>query len=313
MGRVFGPVPSRRLGFSLGVDPLVAKTCTMDCVYCELGPTTTKTVSRAPYVDVGSILEELKSALGRAERVDHVTVSGSGEPTLNSGLGELISGIRELTDIPVAVLTNGSLFTDRLVRAECALADIVAPSLDAVTPSVFRDVTRPHESLDPEAILAGLAQFADTFAGRVWLEIVFVKGMNDSPQEVSRLSEAISIIGPERVHVNTVVRPPSQSSALPLPDRELRSIAERLGGNAEVVAGPAEASQSLLRGHRSDLVVSMARRRPVTVLDVARALGTSQAEAAKILGDLAARDLVVVVRHGESMYYRGRDAKGGVR
>ena len=135
MAHVFGPVPSRRLGLSLGVDPVVPKTCTMDCVYCELGPTTYRTVCRAPYVDVDEILSEVAGRLEERHRIDFITLSGSGEPTLNSDLDRLIDGIRHLTDLPIAVLTNGSLMTDAAVCAALAGADVVAPSLDAATPA----------------------------------------------------------------------------------------------------------------------------------------------------------------------------------
>ena len=160
MKHVFGPVPSRRLGFSLGVDPVVPKTCTLDCVYCELGPTTDRTVTRRPYVPVDGILEELGARLAEHPDLDFITLSGSGEPTLNSDIGALIDGIKAMTEVPVAVLTNGTLLTDPDVRSALARADVVVPSVDAVSRAAFDKVNRPHESLDPAAIIDGLVAFA---------------------------------------------------------------------------------------------------------------------------------------------------------
>jgi wyosine [tRNA(Phe)-imidazoG37] synthetase (radical SAM superfamily) len=313
MKHVFGPVPSRRLGFSLGVDPLVPKTCSMDCIYCELGRTTTKTVSREPYVDVDAVLRELESRLRGDTRVDHVTISGSGEPTLNSDLGVLIDGIRNMTDTPLALITNSTLLCDEDVSAQCERVDVLLPSLDAVSERAFRKVTRPHESLHAAGIVSGLSDFARRFKGRLWVETVFVKGVNDDPEEVSRLAQAMRAIGPERVHVNTVVRPPSEQDALPVGASALRVLANALGAGAEVIAGVREERQADISADSIDLIIEIASRRPVTVLDVTRALGTSQAAAAKLLSRVASMGLLTVVRHGATMYYRASYPDGGAR
>lgn len=303
MKYVFGPVPSRRLGLSLGVDLVLPKTCTMDCVYCELGPTTNRTVKRAAYVDADDVLRELKERLSDHPKVDFVTISGSGEPTLNVELGDIVRGIRALTTSPIAVLTNGSLMTEAAVRADLATADVVAPSVDAVSVGAFRKVNRPHPSLDPEDIVDGIARFSSEFDGEVWLEIVFVDGMNDDPAEIALLRGAIDRINPDRVQVNTVIRPPSEPDVRPVERSRLSLIASELGPCAEIISAPTDKTQTAA-ADVVELIVSMAARRPVTVADVATAIGTNRAEAAKTLDSLAKSGLLRLVRHGERLYYR---------
>jgi wyosine [tRNA(Phe)-imidazoG37] synthetase (radical SAM superfamily) len=310
LAHVFGPVPSRRLGFSLGVDPVVPKTCTMDCVYCELGPTTYRTVCRAPYVDVDDVLLELSERLSESRRIDFVTLSGSGEPTLNVDLDRLVAGIRRLTDLPVAVLTNGSLMTDPAVCATLAGVEVVAPSLDAVSQSVFETVNRPDPTLDVAEIAAAIAAFAQRFKGRLWLETLLVAGLNDDPVEIQALRETIEKISPDRVHVNTVVRPPADPDVKPVDPARLREIARRLGPRAEVIAGATERVQMMIDRGTEELIVAMAARRPVTVLDIARAIGTSQADAAKLVSALSEKQVLELVRHDGKLYYRASPERG---
>jgi len=307
---VFGPVPSRRLGLSLGVDPVPPKTCTMDCVYCELGRTTERTVCRAPYVDVDAILEELALRLEDDPRIDYVTISGSGEPTLNSDLDRLIRGIRRRADSPIAVLTNGSLMTDSAVCAALAAADVVAPSLDALSQTAFETVNRPDPSLDAREIAAAIARFSMGFAGKLWLETLFVAGLNDHPCEIEQLAEAIAEIQPDRVHVNTIVRPPADPDVKPVTQKRLGEIARRLGPRAEVIARTTERVQMMIDRGSEDLIVAMAARRPVTVLDIARAIGTSQADAAKLVDALTEKRVLELVRHEGKLYYRASPERG---
>ncbi|MEA3409682.1 MAG: radical SAM protein, partial [Candidatus Eisenbacteria bacterium] len=253
MKHVFGPVPSRRLGFSLGVDPVVPKTCTLDCIYCELGPTTNTTVERKPYVSIDGILEELGARLAEHPQLDFITVSGSGEPTLNSDIGRLIDGIKAMTDVPVAVLTNGTLLTDPDVRAALARADVVAPSLDAVSKGAFERVNRPHESLDPAAIADALVAFAREYHGKIWLEVLFVEGLNDDSGEIERIAGIIDAVRPEKVHVNTVVRPPAERNAHPLSQERLQEIADRFGPTAVVIASATGSSQPRAERDASDV------------------------------------------------------------
>lgn len=301
---VFGPVPSRRLGLSLGVDLVVPKTCSMDCIYCELGPTTGTTVCRSCPVDVDEVVGEVKAVLRERPRVDYVTLSGSGEPTLNSRLEDVIRSIRGVTGAPVAVLTNASLMTDPAVCSALDLADVVLPSLDAVSPEAFGRVNRPHPSLDPGGIARAIAEFSRSSGAEVWLESVFVSGVNDGDCEIDLLRAAVETIAPERVHVNTVVRPPAVPGTLPVAPDALAAIARRLGPRAEVIATPAAPVQRRMDRDAADVIVAMAARRPITIDDVATALGTSHAEAERIVAQLVERGLLTLVSHGEKLYHR---------
>jgi len=300
---VFGPVPSRRLGFSLGVDLVAPKTCSMDCIYCELGPTTNRTVDRSCPVDVDAVVREVEAVLRDRPRVDYVTLSGSGEPTLNSRLDDVIRGIRRVTDVRVAVLTNASLMTDPAVCSALDLADVVLPSLDAVSPDAFERVNRPHPSLAPSAIVSAIAAFSRSSKAGVWLESVFVTGVNDGDCEIGLLRDAIAEIAPERVHVNTVVRPPAVPGTLPVAPGALEAIARKLGPRAEVIATPGTSTQRQMKRDAEDTIVAMAARRPITIDDVATALGTSHAHAGRILAQLVEKKLLTLVPHGEKLYH----------
>ncbi len=300
---VYGPVPSRRLGFSLGVDILPFKTCSLDCVYCQLGPTGRTTVRRRAYFSVRKVLAQVREALRSGRRIDHITFSGSGEPTLNRNLGRLIRGIKRMTDIPVAVLTNGTLLGRADVRADLRAADIVVPSLDAATARLFRAVNHPHASLDAARMIDGLVRFRKEFPGQIWLEVMLVRGVNDTPAHVRALRDATAAIRPDRVQLNTVVRPPARASARPLSPRELGRIARALGGGAEVVAdfGPRRGAAG--KADPQEAILAMVRRRPVTAGDIAASLGAHHDEVIKAVAHLLAAGRIRGVRHGRETFY----------
>jgi wyosine [tRNA(Phe)-imidazoG37] synthetase (radical SAM superfamily) len=300
---VYGPVPSRRLGFSLGVDILPYKTCSLDCVYCQLGSAGRTTNRRRAYFSVREVLAQVRQALAASPRVDHVTVSGSGEPTLNRNLGRIIRGIKKATRVPVAVLTNGTLLTRRDVRTELRSADVVVPSLDAVTAALFRKVNRPHSSLDAARVIEGLARFRREFRGRLWLEVMLVRGVNDSPAHIRALKKAIAAIDPDRVQLNTVVRPPAERSARPLNARELGRIRRALGDRAEVVAAFDDKPRSRGADGLEEAIANMIKRRPVTAGDISTSLGHPRADVLRALGRLVAAGRARPVRHGRKIFY----------
>jgi wyosine [tRNA(Phe)-imidazoG37] synthetase (radical SAM superfamily) len=193
------------------------------------------TLERREYVSRDVIIEELKTALPSAGHIDHITLSATGEPTLHSRLGEIIRRIKRITSLPVAVLTNGTLLTEKDVREDLLDADVVLPSLDAASPETFRRLNRPHGRIDLMSVIGGLAQFRREYKGPIWLEVLFVKGINDSGLDVRRTREAIERIRPDKVHLNTVVRPPSELCAHPLSRTELEEIARVLDMNCEVI------------------------------------------------------------------------------
>jgi wyosine [tRNA(Phe)-imidazoG37] synthetase (radical SAM superfamily) len=216
---LFGPVLSRRLGLSLGVDLLKYKTCNLDCVYCELGRTSSLTKRRDRFISPEKVLREIESR--SEEDFDHLTFAGSGEPTLSSDLGEIMRRSREIVDVPVAVITNSTLLTSPKVRSEVAEADVVLPSLDAVTQSTFESVNRPAKDLKIEGIIEGLRAFRSEFSGEIWLEVMLVKDVNES--EVEHIANAVLSIEPDRVQLNTVIRAPAEP-VLPLDESEMMNI-----------------------------------------------------------------------------------------
>jgi wyosine [tRNA(Phe)-imidazoG37] synthetase (radical SAM superfamily) len=323
---LYGPVPSRRLGYSLGVDILPFKTCSMDCVYCQLGASAKTTVRRREYVSARTALTQIRKALASGQRIDAITFSGSGEPTLNAGIGTIIRGIKRSTRIPVVVLTNSSCLVSPEVRRELLGADIVVPSLDAATDAVFRKVNRPHAGLTAAGIIAGLAAFRREFKGRIWLEIMLVRGVNDGPGHLRKLKAAAALIRPDRIQLNTVVRPPAERRARPLGPEELERIRDFFGEGAEIIAdfktpgrtaaagatgfarGSASAAKARpltfpVAGDAEADVLAVAGRRPVTVADLALSLGRPVEEIAALIGRLAAAGKIRAVPHNEAIYW----------
>lgn len=302
--QVFGPVHSRRLGRSLGVDLVPFKTCSYDCIYCQLGRTTRRTLERREWVPMDSVLGDLKRALSCSP--DTITLGGSGEPTLHSRLGELIECIRSLTRTPVAVLTNGSLLWQEAVRAEVALADVVLPSLDAGDPEKFAFINRPHPDLHFDQVIEGLTAFRREFKGRYWLEVLLLNGYTAIEADVRKLAEWVRQIQPDRVQLNTVVRPPAEGFAMAMPREKLARFARLFAPPAEVIAGPQAPSGLAFGIPMTEAVISLLRRRPCTRDDVARGLGASRPGVLKLLEILCLRGEVGRFEHeGETFYHAG--------
>jgi wyosine [tRNA(Phe)-imidazoG37] synthetase (radical SAM superfamily) len=276
----------------------------MDCVYCELGRTKTLTAERKAYIPVEEILADVREALQAWPRLDHVTVTGSGEPTLHTGLGDIIRGIKRMTDIPVAVITHSSLLHMPEVRAALCEADVLVPSLDAVTPKVFRNVNHPHASIDPVRTVEGLITLRNEFTGRFWLEIVLVRGMNDTPEEITALKEAIQRIRPDRVQLNTVVRPPAYPFAQALSGEELEAILDALGPPAEVIAEFPEVPAADAPEDPEAAIAAYLDRRPATLADLIAALGVERESSKKFLDSLVESGEFERLGQGEKAYYR---------
>jgi wyosine [tRNA(Phe)-imidazoG37] synthetase (radical SAM superfamily) len=299
---VFGPVPSRRLGRSLGVDLVPFKTCTYDCIYCQLGRTTCRTIQRKEWVPLDAVLDELKLQL--PTRPDYITLSGSGEPTLHSRIGQVIDAIQVLTSIPVAVLTNGSLLWQPDVRAQLANADVVLPSLDAGDEFRFRALNRPHEDISFERMLEGLVEFRREFRGQYWLEIFLLDGYTALPSEVAKLAKWVKRIHPDKVQLNTVARPPAEHFAMGVPPERLKRLANLFRPRAEVIAEHPGGRAFRAFKPGGEAVLALLRRRPCLVEDVARGLGLHRTEALKLITDLEARRQVVSSMMDGRCYYR---------
>jgi len=301
---IFGPVPSRRLGRSLGVDLVPYKTCTFDCVYCDLGRTTHKTISRESYVKPEEIRRELELTLPTlSKKPDYITLSGSGEPTLNQHIGEIIHNVKDLTSIPLAVLTNGSLFYLEEVREALVGADVVIPSLDAVNDVIFQCLNRPHSSLNIQEIISGLIQFRNVYRGQIWLEVVFCRGINDDKEEIERLKGIIERIQPDRVQLNTPVRPPAEEFAYPLTLGQLEEIRERLGGKAEIIPEFTAPLGEEFNSVKDTEILNLIKRRPCTTEDISKALGLRIDEVVKHLDHLTKTGAIRYRMYEHHCYY----------
>ncbi len=269
---IFGPVPSRRLGYSLCVDIIPSKLCTLDCVYCEVGRTDMRGIARKEYLPAAEILTEVREAVEQYPGLDHITISGSGEPTLNSAIGTIIRSIRSFTRTPVAVLTNGTLLTLPEVRRDVLDADVVSPSLDAVSQEVFERVDRPHPRLRSADIVEGLVAFRNEYRGDLWLEILLVREINDTAEELARLVQAVERIRPDRIHLNTVVRPPAEAFAHPVDEQRMHEIQQMFGSRCEVIGVFREKHKTLDRVADADAILSLLRRRGMTAAGISMAL-----------------------------------------
>jgi wyosine [tRNA(Phe)-imidazoG37] synthetase (radical SAM superfamily) len=306
---LYGPVPSRRLGRSLGVDIVPFKFCTLDCVYCQLGRTTKKTLQRRDFVPVEAVLAELKDKLAEGVEADFITISGSGEPTLNSRLGALIEGIKKITEIPVAILTNGTLLYEQDVRADCAKADVVLPSLDAGDEQTYQRVNRPHSGLSFEKLISGLCAFRKQFTGQIWLEVFLIEGFNTDNQQIAEIKDAIDRIRPDKVQLNTAVRPTTEPGIKALDAEKLRAIAKQLGENCEVIAdfSPARHIGNIEAG--AEDVLSMLKRRPCSLSDISSALGIGRNEALKYITLLQQQGVIDSQRKDGVVFFSKRKAE----
>jgi len=290
---------------SLGIDLIPYKTCSYDCIYCELGKTTCKTVDRKEYVLKDLVLGQLEQYLPLLDiPPDYITLSGSGEPTLNSGIGEIIAGIKRITAIPVAVITNGSLLFLDQVKEALVNADLVLPSLDAVRPLTFKCVNRPEDSLTVAAIISGLIDFRKVFPGQIWLEILFCRAVNDDRAAIERMRETIEAVKPDRIQLNTAVRPSTEDFAYPLNGEQLNAIKEVLGTEAEVIANIVPAEKGTHFADNEEKILNLIARRPCTCTHLCKALALHANETLKYLDKLKKEGRVEHTLHHRSVYYR---------
>ncbi len=302
---VYGPVPSRRLGRSLGIDLVPFKTCTYDCVYCQLGRTTNKTTERKEYAAVDEILAEMERTLAVTPAPDFISFAGSGEPTLNARIGDLILEIKKLTRIPVAVLTNGSLLWMPEVREALMNADVILPSLDAGDEHLFQCVNRPHEDIAFDKMIDGLAEFTERFPGSVWLEIFLLAGVTGIPAEIEKLAALARRIRPNRVQLNTVSRPPAEEFACAISGEQMEHFRKLFSETAEVIIEieQGELPHSSAGGATDTGILSLLSRRSCTVRGVSSGLGLHPEEVSKRLHVLSKQGAVVSVRRDGVIFY----------
>ena len=300
----FGPVPSRRLGLSLGVDILPAKTCNLSCIYCEIGRTTNFTCKRAAYLSTDSIKRELEGLIVKKNiQFDCLTFTASGEPTLHSDLGNLLLFARTLTSKPLVVLTNGTLIWMDEVREALCNADLVLPSLDAVRPRPFRRVNRPLTCIKPERVIEGICRLRRETTGQIWVETLLVKGINDAPEDIRCLENALNAINPHRIQINTVVRPPAVPWARPLSLAELEQVRNILGKRAEIIASFKKNTNQACQSIEETRILEMLARRPLTLEDIANLTGADRQSLKLTMRGIKEKGLINTEHHGKKFFF----------
>jgi len=303
---LFGPVPSRRLGISLGVDLVPMKTCTLNCIYCECGESTNLTLERKEYVPFTTVKKELSLYFENNPVPDYITFSGSGEPTLNSRIGDVLNFIKNyIHDIPVALLTNGTLFSQKQVREDIKAATVIIPSLDAATEKVFRKINRPSPHLKVDKIIEGLIQLRKEYRGKLWLEIFIVPGMNDTEQELTALKQAIDKIEPDQIQLNTLDRPGPVPTLRAATRQELEHVIDFWQiEKAAIIAEVPEHKESFpYRKDTASAILGTIARRPCTLKDLSDILGLPTGEVKKYIDSLQTDKKIKVVKQKRGLFY----------
>lgn len=311
MKYLFGPVNSRRLGISLGIDLVPHKTCTLNCVYCECGPTTDLNSAIKEYVPTNEVIDEIDvffENLNKSKnKIDVVTFSGSGEPTLHSGIGDIISHIKKnYSGFSVVVLTNGTLMWMEEVRRSISMADVVIPSLDAISEDIFKKILRPANGITPERVIEGLSIFKSEFKGRFILEIFIIPGVNDIDSELNYMREACLKINPDEIHLNTLDRPGAEGWVKAADEKTMQRASDYFSPfSVKIIGKPAE----LLQPERDDVtciesILLLLRRRPSTIEEVSMSAGINKNELSKIFKDLLDRGVVIKEDSARGTFYK---------
>jgi wyosine [tRNA(Phe)-imidazoG37] synthetase (radical SAM superfamily) len=304
---IFGPVPSRRLGKSLGVDIIPHKTCTLDCIYCECGRTTYLTLERKEYTPRDRIKAELDTFLSKTPVLDHITFSGSGEPTLHSGIADIIRHLK--TGYPIyklALLTNGTLLSKSGVRKDLLDLDLVKVSLDAVYKKNFKRINRPHHELEVSRFIEGLAAFRKIFKKQFWVEVFLVPGCNDGEVELKQIRNVLNMLTPDKIQLNTLDRPGTESWVKPEDPKMLTEIAAFLY-NAEIITH-FETEHNIRASDESfdKRLLSTLNRRPCTADDISRSLGVDIDRVQRCLDTLIEDGTVVQKEMPRGVFYLRR-------
>lgn len=298
MQHVFGPVPTRRLGMSLGIDPVLSKTCNFNCVYCQLGRSRHLARRRKAFFSVADIVAEVAAVLARVgtDEIDWVTFVGSGETTLYSRLGWAIRYVKSLSGLPVAVITNGSLLHLPQVRADISAADAVLPSLDAGTPELFRRINRPRRDVTLQRHVEGLVEFRKMFQGKLWVEVMLLGGINDTAEALTAIASMLRTVEPDEIHLATPTRPPAEPWVEPPGPDGLERAASILGSVAKVIEPVTVDAGPVLDGDLADSVLKIISRHPLQEAEVRRLLdGWFRERAEEILVSLAENEEIQIV------------------
>jgi wyosine [tRNA(Phe)-imidazoG37] synthetase (radical SAM superfamily) len=301
---LFGPLISRRFGRSLGVDLCPIKTCRYDCIFCQLARTTEKTIKREEFFPLEKICDEVSHWLKTDGHAEYITLAGSGEPTLYSRFGELIDFIYSKTDIPVLILSNGSLFWQPEVREAAAKADVVKLSMSAWNQNLFDNINRPDSAITFERMIEGKIAFRKEYKGKLILEVFLLAGINAIQADVLKIAEFANKIRPSTIHLNTVTRPAAEDFAYSVNQKKMEEFAKLFTPEAEI---PTEVSGNPLLGKNidEDKILDIIRRRPLTLDQLANTFGVLHPnEIAKITGKLLRNDKIKINRQNNENYFK---------
>jgi len=299
---IYGPVPSRRLGISLGVSPIPKKTCNYSCIYCQLGRTDHMTNTRKMFFPVEDILAEFDEFLESKVKFDVVTIVGEGEPTLYLGIGELIREIQKRTDKPVAVITNGALFYDPDLRRELYDADIVLPTLDAYDEASFRKISRPHGTITFDMVNEGLKEFSKEYEGQLWIELMLMEGINDDDESLKKYSEALKKLRYDKLYINTPVRPPAESYVKALSHEKMNHVVDVFGG-ISIDLLESEGFQSEIEDDY-EAILSIIKRHPMNQFEIEGFLASRGSNIAEVLDRLEKDSKVASISYKGYVTYR---------
>ena len=306
---LFGPVPSRRLGRSLGVDLTLHKTCSLDCVFCQLGRTTNQTVCRREFVPVESVLSELDNWQRTAGDADFITLSGSGEPTLHSRFGEVLEFIRSKTSIPAALLTNGTMLHLPEVRSAASHADLVKVSLSAWDQVSYQWVNRPHPALRFDQLLEGQKDFRIQFGGQLWMEVFLVGGINSAPADVRKIAALAREISPDRIQLNTALRPPAEHFVAAVSKERLAELTQLFQPLAEIITECSIDEPNAVHMKRQR-IFAMLKRRPCTLEEISKLCGLHHNDVSKYLGSLLLTKQILTDCRDGAVYYMAEKKRG---
>jgi len=312
MKYVFGPVPSRRLGLSLGIDPLPFKTCNWNCVYCQLGRTSPLTLERGEYMPRQDLITEVEQYLGSIQPgdVDWITFVGSGEPTLHSGLGWMIRQVKALTDLPVAVITNGSLLFLPELREELSAADAILPTLDAGNSNLYQQINRAPPSFSFERLVDGINLFRQMYSGNIWIEVMLIKDLNDTPEALQEIAQLLQRLKPDSVHITLPIRPPAEAGIQPSDEFGLMRAKRILGEISPVSIPVAVETQAIYDGDLCETILNIVTRHPMQEDELRSLLNHWSIEQVHVgIQDLNNRHLIKMVVKNGSSFWSVADAK----
>ena len=293
--RVFGPVLSKRLGNSLGIDVIPHKTCSYNCIYCQLGSEENTITDLTNYYSVDEIIYELKEALLNNKNIDYITFTGSGEPTLYKDLKKLIYEIKQITDIPVCIITNGSLLYKQEMRSNLLLADLIIPSLDAGNEETFKLIDNPNKEINFDKMVEGLIEFKKVFKGEYWLEIFLLKDINDNEDELDDIIKIVKKIKPDRIQLITATRRVANEKAKALSDEELKKIKKYFNSKCDIeidIPNISENHKGNTRILTEEDIVNFLIRQPGTAYIIAKSFNENERKVKELLDLLIKKNKV---------------------